>query len=64
MAITVMSKQNGSWYWLEATPDGKVIVDDMMDKGAPLEGKDVAMCVGCHTSAADNDMVFTHDFAP
>jgi hypothetical protein len=62
MAITVMAKQNGQWYWLEATPNGEVIVDDMMDKGKPLEGNNVVMCVGCHNGAKSNDFVFTHKF--
>ncbi len=64
MAVTVMSKEGGEWYWLEATPDGKVVIDSMMDKGKPLEGKGVTMCVGCHDGAKDNDQVFTHKFAP
>ena len=57
-SITVMSKQGGSWYWLEASADGtKVItVNDM-----PLEG-DVAMCRDCHDSASANDFVLTHTF--
>jgi hypothetical protein len=64
MAVTVMSKEGGEWYWLEATPDGKVVIDSMMDKGKPLEGKGVMMCVGCHDGAKDNDQVFTHKFGP
>jgi len=59
MAITVMSKQSGGWYWIEATSDGKVILDSM---GKALEGTDVAMCVGCHESKKSNDYVMTHDF--
>lgn len=62
MAVTVMSKQGGQWYWIEASPDGKVIVDDMVDKGKPLEGTEVKMCVGCHSSWKDNDYVGTHKF--
>ncbi len=62
MALTIMSKQSGSWYWAEVTPDGKVVVDAMMDKGKPLEGTDVKMCVSCHTTKKDNDWVFVHDF--
>lgn len=61
---TIMSKQAGKWYWVEATPDGKVVVDSMMDKGKPLEGNDVQMCTGCHGKQKDsNDWVFVHDFA-
>jgi hypothetical protein len=59
MALTVMSKQSGVWYWLEATPDGRVILDAM---GKPLEGTDVTMCIGCHGMHAGNDEVITHDF--
>ena len=62
MAVTVMSKQGGKWYWIEASPDGMVMVDQMMDVGAPLEGNDVKMCVGCHVSWKDNDYVGTHVF--
>jgi hypothetical protein len=60
MALTVMSKQSGAWYWLEATPDGKVILDSM---GKPLEGTDVAMCANCHDMHASNDDLITHDFS-
>lgn len=60
---TVMAKQNGKWYWIEASHDGKVVVDEMMDKGKPLEGYDVKMCTGCHAPQKDkNDWLFTHDF--
>jgi hypothetical protein len=60
MALTVMSKQSGSWYWLEATPDGKVILDTM---GKPLEGTDVTMCITCHGMHVSNDDVITHNFS-
>jgi len=60
MAVTVMSKQSGAWYWLEATPDGRAILDSM---GTPLEGTDVAMCINCHGVHASNDDVITHDFS-
>ena len=60
MALTFMSKQSGTWYWLEATPDGKVILDSM---GKPLEGTDVTMCINCHGMHASNDDVITHDFS-
>jgi hypothetical protein len=59
MAITVMSKLNGSWYWVEATPDNKVMVDP---SGKPLEGTNVTMCIGCHSMQSANDDVMTHDF--
>jgi hypothetical protein len=61
MALTVMAKQGGKWYWFEAMPDGKVMVDDA---GKPLEGFDVPMCVGCHSGWKDNDYVGTYDFQP
>jgi cytochrome c553 len=56
MALTVMSKGAGEWYWLQATPEGRVFLDAA---GGAMEGKNVAMCVGCHTSARDNDFVMT-----
>jgi len=60
---TVMAKQNGEWYWIEATHDGQVVIDEMMDKGKPLEGPGVAMCTGCHGAQKDkNDWIFVHDF--
>jgi hypothetical protein len=56
MALTIMSKRSGSWYWAQVTPDG----DLMLMNGMPLEGRNVEMCIGCHTSAAsDNDLVAT-----
>lgn len=58
MALTVMHKQAGAWYWLQATPEGKVFVEE----GKSLEGKDVAMCTNCHKTAI-NDGVLTHDFS-
>lgn len=58
MAVTVMAKQAGSWYWIEAMPNGMVMVDTT---GQPLEGN-VAMCTGCHDGAKANDDVLTHDF--
>lgn len=60
MSITVMSKQNGQWYWIDATPDGKSV---MTMNGMPMEGTEVAMCKDCHDNAADNDFVLTHKFA-
>ena len=59
MALTVMNKQGGAWYWLEATADGRVILDPL---GKPLEGTDVPMCMTCHGMQASNDSVYTHDF--
>jgi len=58
MALTIMYKQQGDWYWLQAMPDGKVFLDDQRK---PLEGKDVAMCVSCHRKSS-NDAVMLHDF--
>lgn len=58
--LSVMNKRGGKWYWVQATTDGKVLVVG----GEPFEGFDHYDCHGCHQSAADNDQVFTHDFAP
>ena len=58
MALTIMSKQGGAWYWVQSTPAGKVFLDD---KGKPLEGKGVAMCTTCHTAA--NDSVIGRTFS-
>lgn len=58
MAITVMKKLRGKWYFVEATPDGMVMTDSA---GNGLQGFDVAMCVGCHDSS-HNDGIKTHTF--
>lgn len=55
--LTIMAKENGAWYWLESTPDGRVV----KEKERPLEGYDVGGCRSCHTHA-ENDFVFTHEF--
>jgi hypothetical protein len=39
------------------------VIDSMMDKGKPLEGKGVTMCVSCRQGAKDNDQVFIHKLA-
>ncbi len=57
--LTIMSKQGGKWYWLDATPDGKVVTMNDM----PQEGFGAPMCTQCHDDAANNDFVFTHHFA-
>lgn len=57
-ALTIMSKQNGAWYWIKSTPDAKRV---FTDKGEPLAG-DLPMCTGCHAQAKTDD-VFTHDFS-
>jgi hypothetical protein len=48
-----MAKRGGTWFWVSATPDGKVFTAD----GVPLAG-DLGQCAGCHM-AADHDMVFS-----
>jgi hypothetical protein len=53
-ALTVMAKRGGGWYWIRATPDGKVFTRE----GKPIAGPDVAACAGCH-SVAEGDMVFS-----
>jgi hypothetical protein len=58
MALTVMSKMDSEWYWVQGTPDGQVF----MGPDGPLEGTDVGMCVMCHSAAADNDYVMVHEF--
>lgn len=56
MALTIMSKREGSWYWAQVTPDGQLFAMD----GMPLEGREVSMCIGCHQdAAAENDLVAT-----
>ena len=58
-SLTIMSKQGGKWYWLDATPDGKVVtINDMAQ-----EGFGAPMCTKCHDDASNNDYVFTHSFA-
>jgi len=53
-ALTVMAKRGGTWHWIKATPDWKVLTAG----GKPIAGQDVAACAGCHT-AAEGDMVFS-----
>jgi hypothetical protein len=52
MALTTMAKQDGEWYWVKHSPDGRVLVEN----GMAAEGQ-VDMCIGCH-AAAPHDMVF------
>ncbi|MBT9555539.1 MAG: hypothetical protein IV100_05885 [Myxococcales bacterium] len=58
MALTVMEKRDNGWYWLQGTPDGKVV---LMEDDTPLEGPSVAMCTSCH-NASVNDGVLIHQF--
>ncbi len=58
-SLTMMSKQGGKWYWIQATPDGQVVTMD----GMAQEGYGAPMCVKCHDDASNNDFVFTHSFA-
>ncbi len=60
MALTIMAKMDGEWFWLQMTPDGKVMRGP---NGDPVEGTDVPMCVDCHSDVEDNDYVFLHDFS-
>lgn len=55
--LTIMAKESGRWYWLEATPEGRVV----LEKDRPQEGFDLEGCRSCH-SHAENDFVFTHQF--
>lgn len=59
MALTIMAKRGGNWYWVKARPDGKVFAGP---DGQGLEGTGVAMCTGCHDGAKSNDYVYTHAF--
>lgn len=59
--LTIMAKRSGAWYWVRATPDGKVFPDPTTND--PMEGSDVPKCVGCHMGAQANDMIFLHDFS-
>lgn len=56
--LTVMSKQHGRWFWLEATPEGRVI----RAGGETVAGFGVKACAGCHEQNVDNDSVFSHPF--
>ncbi len=58
-ALTVMAKVDNSWFWLQSTPDGKIMLDP---EGNPREG-DVPGCIGCHSDNESNDFVFLHDFS-
>jgi hypothetical protein len=57
--LTVMTKQQGDWFWMQMTRAGQVSVDA---RGEPLEGHDVDFCLGCHADVEDNDFVYLHDF--
>jgi hypothetical protein len=52
-SLSIMAKRSGRWFWISATPDGKVFTAD----GAPLAGE-LDRCAGCHAEA-DRDMVFS-----
>lgn len=55
--LTVMSKQEGRWYWL-ALSDSSVVLDD---DGRPIAGFGdgaSAPCASCHARQHDNDFVF------
>lgn len=55
--ITVMYKvrgynpQDGDWFWVKYTPDGKA---------GPVGKPDG--CIGCHGTRARNDFILVHDF--
>lgn len=55
--LTVMSKQDGRWYWLELS-NSSVVLDD---QGRPIAGFGkgaTAPCASCHAQQGDNDFVF------
>lgn len=62
MAVTVMYRlknydaKNHDWLWVKYEPDGRVA----RMNGMPVAGK-VGMCIECHSSAANGDMVFSND---
>jgi hypothetical protein len=58
IALSTMSKQGGAWYYLQSTPEGRVV----LEKGKPLAGTPAA-CAGCHSQQASNDFLYTHDFS-
>jgi hypothetical protein len=53
-SVTIMNKikgynpEGGDWFWVRFSPDSKVTD----------EGK-VAMCLGCHAVAKENDYIYT-----
>jgi hypothetical protein len=56
-ALTVMYKvrdynpEAGNWFWAKYSPSGKVA------KSGKVKG-----CIECHTSMAENDYLFMHEF--
>ncbi|MCD7059084.1 cytochrome P460 family protein [Pelagibacterium xiamenense] len=59
-AITVMFEQpdtESGWFWAKYFPDGSL---DQTPDGVSLAGQ-AAGCIGCHSGAADGDMVFAND---
>ncbi len=61
MALDVMSKRDGAWYWLGTADDGQTV---RLHEGDLIEG-DVAMCSGCHGGTAPSpptDSVFLAEY--
>jgi hypothetical protein len=56
--ISTMSKRGGRWYFVQSTPEGKVVVQD----GKPQAGYNLAGCTSCHSQASENDQIYTHEF--
>lgn len=56
-AFTVMWKVSGfnpdagDWFWANLSPEGQVNAEGAL-----------AGCISCHTAAANNDFIFTHEF--
>jgi hypothetical protein len=55
--LTTMWKQNGAWFYLKSTPDGRVFTEQEQ----PLAGR-VRSCDICHGGQSDNDNIFSHNF--
>lgn len=63
-AVTVMyqreegyASEHNDWFWAKYNPDGAL---DKSPEDVPLAGR-VAGCIGCHSSAGGDDMVFSND---
>jgi hypothetical protein len=52
--LSVMARLNERWFWLESTPDGRVLIE----RGQPIAGH-VRSCITCHVLAG-TDMVYSN----
>ncbi len=71
-AVTIMFRrepgydpQNGDWFYVKYSPQGKVLKNP---EGVSLAGRvgkrGGAGCIGCHAGAPGKDMIFRHDRYP